>query len=95
MAAIDGYEAEPEETRQLLDELIDVEDLADPTLLYVRVTKLLAHYQHVVSELASLRAEAVGRLHTDGMSYARISEHLGLSRARVQQLVEQSKRSTG
>ena len=90
MAAIDGYEADPAEVRALIDQQVDVEDLADPTLLYVRATQLHVLHTAIANELAQLRAEAAGRLHADGMSYARIAAHLGMSRGRAQQLVGKS-----
>ena len=94
MRHTDGYAAESEEVRALVEQQIDVEDLADPTLLYVRATKLHATFTAAAAECTRLRAEAAARLHTDGMSYARIAAHLGgMSRGRAQQLVEQGRRA--
>jgi len=44
-----------------------------------------------VAKWADRRALAVARLSGDGWSYARIGEALGLSRSRVQQLVERGR----
>lgn len=48
----------------------------------------------LVSFLADLRARALAELHVEGWSYGRIAEATGLSRARVQQLVERGRAVT-
>ena len=94
MSAIDGYESESDEVRALVEQQLDVEDLADPTLLYVRATKLHAMFTAAALECTRLRAEAAAQLSADGMSYAAIAAHLGgMTRGRAQQLVEQGRRS--
>lgn len=52
----------------------------------VGATQLHARHTAVLAELTQVRAEAVARLHLSGLSYAQIAAHLGVSRARVQQL---------
>lgn len=91
MPVIDGYEADPVEVQAILDEAIDEEDLSDPTLLYVRATKLQVLYTAVVAELGKLRGQAAVRLNQD-MSYDAIGDHLGISKPRVQQLVNSTRR---
>jgi len=84
---INGYEAEPAEVTAIIASLVDEEDRTDPTILYMRATKLLATYTDVLAELKLLRAQAVAAIAADTQSYARTAEHLGLSKPRVQQLV--------
>lgn len=82
----DGYEADPDEVEALVNGLLDEEDLSDPTLMYVRATKQQVLHAAVAERLGQLRSEAVSRLSAD-MSYRSIASHLGLSLARVQQLL--------
>ena len=87
---IDGYAPDPEETAAILAEEIDVEDLADPTLLYVRASQLQARYAALAAEATRLRREAIQRLHDGGkgMSLQAIADHLGISKPRAQQLAK-------
>lgn len=85
---IDGYEADPDDVAAMLDQEIDAEDRDDPTLLYVRATQVAARYTAALAELTKVRAEAVHRMSLAGSSYAQIARTTGLSRPRVQQLVQ-------
>lgn len=91
MSTIDGYEADPNEADAVLDSFLDEEDRRDPTLLYLRATRLEALFREVLRRVAAERAKAVARLHTDMRSLARVAEHLGVSRPRAQQLVERGR----
>lgn len=86
VTVIDGYEAEPEEVAAIIAAEIDDEDRADPTLLYLRATKLQVLLTAVCRELGKVRGQAAVQLNAD-MSYDEIAEHLGISKGRVQQLV--------
>lgn len=84
------------QTTRLVEAPIGPEDLADPTQLYRRATRSQAVHAAAARDLSRLRARAVAQLHDEGMSYAQIADHLGgLSRARVQQLVEQGRGTAG
>jgi hypothetical protein len=86
---IGGYEADSDEVDTIVARLLDDEDLADPTLMYIQATKQMVLHTAVADRLGALRAEAVRRLceDDDGMSYQATADHLGLSKPRVQQLV--------
>lgn len=55
---------------------------------YTKATKLEAKYRRAADDAASERARALAQMHAEGMSYGAIAEATGLSRSRVQQLVE-------
>ena len=67
------------------------DDIADPVARYGRAGQEQAAAEAVVTRLSDLRARCLAELHTDGWSYARIAQETGLSRARVQQLVERGR----
>lgn len=89
-----GYEAEPEEARAVFESEID--DIAagwpgDPLPRYAALSARQAHYQSVANGLSGARAAVLADMHDKGMSYARIAEATGMTRARVQQLVEKGR----
>ncbi|MGH3793712.1 MAG: hypothetical protein ACRDSP_02365 [Pseudonocardiaceae bacterium] len=63
---------------------------ADPNPLqrYMRATDLYAIHAAVCTELTSHRAEAVRQMSEGGMSYRQIAAVTGLTKARVQQMVQ-------
>jgi DNA-directed RNA polymerase specialized sigma24 family protein len=65
--------------------------LDDPLERYARAGAEQAAAEQLVSYLTDLRARCLAELHVDGWSYARIAGSTGLSRARVQQLVERGR----
>ncbi|MGV7251943.1 helix-turn-helix domain-containing protein [Mycobacterium kansasii] len=68
------------------------------TTWWASIDDPLARYEHagreqqsaeaVVTRMSDLRARCLAELHADGWSYATIAAATGLSRARVQQLVQ-------
>ena len=88
MADIDGYAADPDEVKAIVNEAVDLEDLADPTLLYIRGSQIRALHTAVAAEGGRLCREAVQRLQADGMSLQAIADHLGISKPRAQQLAK-------
>jgi hypothetical protein len=62
--------------------------IRDPLERYHRASADLGLHQAVIGQLATIRAAAVAELHRAGASYAAIAGTTGLTRARVQQLVE-------
>ena len=63
-------------------------DIDDPLDRYERAVQEQAAAEEAVTRLSDLRARCLAELHYDGWSYAKIAEAVGISRARVQQLVE-------
>lgn len=66
-------------------------EIDDPMDRYRRAGRAQADAEAVVTRLSDLRARCLAELHVDGWSYARIAEATGISRARVQQLVERGR----
>ena len=57
-------------------------------VMVVALGAMDAAAEEAVTRLSDLRARCLAELHYDGWSYAKIAEAVGISRARVQQLVE-------
>lgn len=55
---------------------------------YLEATERETRLRQAAEEAAAERSRALAELHRSGMSYGKISEATGLSRSRVQQLVE-------
>lgn len=66
-----------------LERILEIED---PFELLRVTTDRLAEAQQEVAELARLRRRLIQDLHAQGMSYAQIAEHAGLSRGRIHQI---------
>jgi transcriptional regulator with XRE-family HTH domain len=64
--------------------LLDVED---PLKRAQEASELAATYQTAIAELSRIRREALEELVTQGMSQSQIAEKLGMTRARVGQLL--------
>jgi hypothetical protein len=60
----------------------------DPLVRYDVLTRAQEMYDAVVMRVAAERARAVADMHATGLSYGRIAEVIGFTRARAQQLVE-------
>lgn len=62
------------------------------TAAYRRATEDEVRHREAADLAASERASELAKMHAAGMSYGKIAEATGLSRSRVQQLVERSNR---
>lgn len=87
-----GTGVEPQELAAVLDGLIgdraaDEHDLA----WYAHLTSRQALLTAAAAEVAGMRARLVAGLHAEGQSYAAIAATTGLTRGRVQQLVERGR----
>lgn len=58
---------------------------------YLEATEKESRFRQAADEAARERAWALAEMHRSGMSYGKIAEVTGLSRARVQQLVERDR----
>ncbi len=65
--------------------------LDDPLDRYRRATCEHVAAAASVGRMTDLRARALAELHVDGWSFARIAGAVGLTRSRVQQLVERGR----
>jgi len=63
---------------------------SDPLIRYDALTRAQSVYEAVAVRVASERARAVADMLTSGLSYGRIAEVIGFTRARAQQLVERA-----
>lgn len=61
------------------------------TIAYRKATAKEARLRKAADQAASERASEIAKMHESGMSYAAIADATGLSRSRVQQLVERAK----
>lgn len=55
---------------------------------YLEATEREIRLRQAAEEAAADRSQALAQLHRSGMSYGKIADATGLSRSRVQQLVE-------
>jgi hypothetical protein len=72
-----------------------VRDLEDPLKQAQQASEVLAQYQAAVTELSHIRREAIERLMAQGMTKSQLAERLGMTRARVGQLLAAGPRSEG
>jgi hypothetical protein len=72
-----------------------VRDLEDPLKQAQQASEVLAQYQAAVTELSHIRREAIERLMAQGMTKSQLAEQLGMTRARVGQLLAAGPRSEG
>jgi hypothetical protein len=63
-----------------------IAQLNDPVERARQATERLAYHQGQTTKLARLRREAIAELRASGLSYAKVADALGVSRARVAQL---------
>ena len=68
-----------------------IADLPDPLERYRRASQVQDLHRSVTDDLGHVREYAIGELHDEGRSYAEIARLTGLTRARVQQLVERGR----
>jgi len=72
-----------------------LEGVPDPQERYRRATAELEHHQQVVERLSSVRASAAADAYEAGETVRALAEQLGVSPARVHQLISEAKsRST-
>ena len=87
----DGAAESKRDTEQFLAWL---EDVPDPRERYRRATTELEKHQQVIEQLSSVRAEAVSDAYASGETVRALAEELGMSPARLHQLIQQSKART-
>lgn len=61
------------------------------TATYRKATEREARLRKAADQAAAVRSTELTRMHQGGMSYGKIAKATGLSRSRVQQLVERSR----
>jgi len=71
--------------------LAEYRTLDDPLDRWDMAKRLQAQAEQIVTLSTDMAARALAELHVDGWSYARIAEVVGVSRARVQQIVERGR----
>ena len=76
-------------------EIEAVRELEDPLKQAQQASELLTRYQAAVTQLSHVRREAIEQLIAQGMTKAQLAEHLGMTRARVGQLLAAGPRSEG
>jgi hypothetical protein len=76
-------------------EIEAVRELEDPLKQAQQASELLTRYQAAVNQLSRIRREAIEQLIAQGMTKAQLAEHLGMTRARVGQLLAAGPRSEG
>jgi hypothetical protein len=89
----EGYEAEPHEVDAVWEALIGEREVDDAIEWWTHLSARLALLDEVERRVHDERARIVERWHrVDGDSFAIIGARIGLTRARVQQLVERGRR---
>ncbi len=68
-------------------EIQALQKVSDPVERAKRTSGLVARYQAAVTELSRIRREALETLIAQGMTHAQIAERIGMTRARVGQLL--------
>ena len=76
-------------------EIEAVRELEDPLKQAQQASELLTRYQAAVTKLSRVRREAIEQLIAQGMTKAQLADHLGMTRARVGQLLAAGPRSEG
>lgn len=74
-------------------EVGELVELSDPEERAVRAGELVSRYQTAVTELSRIRREALEELVGAGMTQGQIAERIGMTRARVGQLLNSGPRS--
>jgi hypothetical protein len=72
-----------------------VREIEDPLKQAQQASDLLTQYQGAVTQLSHIRREAIERLVAQGMTKSQLAEQLGMTRARVGQLLAAGPRSEG
>jgi DNA-binding CsgD family transcriptional regulator len=68
-------------------EIEAVRELEDPLKQAQQASELLTRYQTAVTQLSHVRREAIEQLIAQGMTKAQLADSLGMTRARVGQLL--------
>jgi transcriptional regulator with XRE-family HTH domain len=76
-------------------EIEAVRELEDPLKQAQQASELLTRYQATVTQLSRIRRDAIEQLIAQGMTKAQLAETLGMTRARVGQLLAAGPRSEG
>ena len=76
-------------------EIEAVRELEDPLKQAQQASELLNRYQAAVTQLSRVRREAIEQLIAQGMTKAQLADNLGMTRARVGQLLAAGPRSEG
>ena len=76
-------------------EIEAVRELEDPLKQAQQASELLNRYQAAVTQLSRVRREAIEQLIAQGMTKAQLADNLGMTRARVGQLLAAGPRSAG
>ena len=71
--------------------VLALSDLPDPLERFRQATSAQAVHRGATDDLGHVRDQAIAELHDAGRSYAEIAQLTGLTRARVQQLVERGR----
>jgi len=80
--------SENADTTTVLDGLIDnLRDIPDPLQQAIAAGTLMEDLKRATSEIKDIRIEAVQTLNSIGWGYQKIAEAMGLSKPRVQQLL--------
>lgn len=89
---VNGYEAEPSEVAAVLG-IVELGEVGeDLNVRYILAAKALALHTAVVDEISRARDAVVMEAYEEpGQSYATVGDRFGLSRARVQQIVERGR----
>jgi hypothetical protein len=76
-------------------EIEAVRELEDPLKQAQQASELLTRYQAAVTQLSRIRRDAIEQLIAQGMTKAQLADTLGMTRARVGQLLAAGPRSEG
>lgn len=91
-----GYEAEPSDVATEVTNWLG--DITDPSERYARATSAQAHHEAVVTAMQRERDKVLAALNAgsdeeEGLSYEKLTEMTGLTRAGVQKAVERGRSS--
>jgi DNA-directed RNA polymerase specialized sigma24 family protein len=68
-----------------------LEDVPDPRERYRRATEELEKHQQAVEQLSAIRAAAASDAYKSGQTFRALADELGVSPARVHQLIQEAK----
>ncbi len=86
---VNGYEAEPAEVAAVMTVVELGEPGEDLAVRYILAAKALALHTAVLEEISKTRDTVVAEAYAEpGQSYETVGARFGLSRARVQQIIE-------
>ena len=70
-----------------MDELVELQQLSDPVATIKRANELVNHHQEVIAAISAIRREKLNDLASGGLTQREIAERIGISKARVGQLL--------